>query len=85
MAIEIKREDKTPLIHSIQRYFAEEFEIEMGEMKAGFILSYFLEEIGPFVYNKAISDAENFLAEKVADLSASCYEQGLNYWKKKGK
>ena len=82
MAIEIKDEDKEAILPSIQKYFREEFDIEMGQMKAGFILKYFLEEIGPFVYNKAIEDAEAFFAEKVADLSATCYEEGLNYWKK---
>ncbi|HMV42447.1 MAG TPA: DUF2164 domain-containing protein [Leptospiraceae bacterium] len=83
MDIELKKNDKDAILASIQKYFREELEIEIGEMQAGFVLKYFLNEIGPFVYNKAIQDAEAFMSDKILDLSAVCYEKGLTYWNKK--
>lgn len=83
MDIEFNKNDKEAILASIQKYFREEFETEIGEMKAGFVLKYFLKEIGPFVYNKAIRDAEDFMNDKILDLPAVCYEEGLSYWKKK--
>lgn len=82
MNIALENNDKEAILSSIKKYFLEEFDIEIGDMKAGFVLKYFFEEIGPFVYNKAIQDAENFMSERIADLPASCYEDGLGYWKK---
>lgn len=80
MAIELKREDKDAVLPSIKKFMLEEFETEIGDLRAGFILDYFLAEIGPFVYNKAIGDAEAFFAEKTADLPVSCYEEEQTYW-----
>ncbi len=83
MAIELSKEETASILPSIQKYFQEEFDMEIGEMQAGFVLKYFLAEIGPFVYNRGVGDSERFFAEKVADLPITCYEEGLTYWKKK--
>lgn len=85
MDIEFGKEEKKSIIYSIQKYFIEEFEIELGEMRAGFVLKYFMEEIAPFAYNQGVNDSERFFADRVADLPISCYEEGLTYWKKKKK
>jgi uncharacterized protein (DUF2164 family) len=82
MDINLSKDEKESIIQSIQKYFLEEFEIEMGELRAGFVLKYFLEEIAPFAYNHGVNDSERFFSEKVADLPISCYEEGLTYWKK---
>ena len=80
MAIELNKEEIQDIIPSIQKYVEEEFGEEIGEMKAKFLLDYFLKEIGPYAYNQGVKDAENFFREKVEDLSGSCYEQALMYW-----
>ncbi|MEM6820435.1 MAG: DUF2164 domain-containing protein [Verrucomicrobiota bacterium] len=85
MSIELSKEEIRDIIPSIQRYIREEFDEEIGEMRAGFILEYFLKEVGPYAYNKGVKDAEQFFREKVEDLSGTCYEPGLTYWTKKKK
>lgn len=82
MELKLNDDEKQAVIHSIRDYMSEEFELEVGEMQAGFLLKYFLKEIGPFVYNKAISDAESFFTEKASELSISLFEEELTYWKK---
>jgi len=85
MAIELTKNEIKDILPSIQRYMLEEFELEIGELRAGFLLNYFLTEIGPFAYNKGVKDAELYLMEKIEDLSGACYEPGLKYWTQKKK
>lgn len=85
MAIELTKEEMADIVPSLQRYFREELEVELSEMRAKFLLSYFLKEIAPFAYNKGVKDAESFFRGKVEDLTATCFEDGLTYWLKKQK
>ena len=82
MAIEIPKETKQKLVESIKRYFAEELDDEISELKASLLLDFCLKEIGPAVYNIAISDAQTYIQEKTADLDGSCYEPEFGYWKR---
>lgn len=67
-------------IVSIRQYFSEALEQEIGELKAGLLLDYILEEIGPAVYNRAIADARAFFEEHAADLDGVCYQAEFPYW-----
>lgn len=81
MALKIPDEDLDAVVYSIQKYLNEEFDQDVSTMKAKFLLEYFLQEIGPFAYNQGVSDAEAFFRAKLEDLSGTCFEDGLNYWK----
>jgi uncharacterized protein (DUF2164 family) len=81
MAIKLSKEVEKKMIASIKRYFAENMEDEIGDLKAKLLLDFCLREIGPRIYNQAIADAQAFLQKKVADLDSSCYEPELGYWK----
>jgi len=65
---------------SIKRYFAEQFEEEIGDLKADLLLDYVLKEIGPTIYNQAIADARVFFEERAADLDGVCYLAEFPYW-----
>ena len=82
MAIELPKEIEKQLIASIKRYFVENMEDEIGDLKAKLILDYCLREIGPSIYNRAIADAQAYLQGKVTDLDNVLYEPELGYWKK---
>jgi uncharacterized protein (DUF2164 family) len=81
MTIELEKEVEQRLTASIKRYFAENLDEEIGELKASLLLGFCLEEIGPSIYNQAIADAQSYLRDKVADLDGSCYEPEFQYWK----
>jgi uncharacterized protein (DUF2164 family) len=85
MSIELKKEEVVEIVPSLQRYFREEFDTELSEMRAKFLLEYFLKEIGPYAYNRGVRDAENYLRARVEDLPATCFEDGLTYWVKRKK
>ena len=55
MAIEISPEHRKEAIASIERYFRESMDEKIGNIAAGALLGYFLEELGPVIYN---SDAK---------------------------
>jgi uncharacterized protein (DUF2164 family) len=82
LAIKLSDETKKQVIASIKRYFAENLDEEIGELKADLMLDYFLEEIGPTIYNQAILDAQAYFQEKTADLDASCFEAEFGYWRR---
>jgi len=42
MAIELTKEEVADIIPSLRRYFREELELEISEMRARFLLNYFL-------------------------------------------
>ena len=85
MPIELTKEETADVIPSLRRYFKEELEIEISEMRAKFLLNYFLKEIAPFAYNQGVKDAESYFRGKVEDLSGTCFEPALTYWLKKKK
>ena len=80
MAIKLARDTQKRSIASIRRYFAENMEEEVGDLKAQLLLDFFLKEIGPTVYNHAILDAQAYFQEKTADLDGTCHEPEFGYW-----
>ena len=80
MSIELSKEARADAIASIQQYFERNLPEPIGELPAGLLLNFFLEEVGPAVYNKAIADAQARLSVRVADLSGELYEDEFQYW-----
>ena len=84
MPIELSKQEIDQIVPSIRRYLKEELELEIGEMRAKYLLDYFLKEIAPFAYNKGVGDAEAYLRARVEDLPGTCFEEGLT-WRQKRK
>jgi len=82
MAIQLPKDAEAFLIGSIQRYAAQELEVELGQLKAKLFLDFVLKEIGPSVYNLAIADAQATLLSRVEELGVDRYEAEFTYWKK---
>ena len=82
MQIELSKQMRADAVASIQRYFEENLPEGIGELPAELLLNYFLEEIGPAVYNKAIADAQGRLQQRVLDLSGELFADEMGYWAK---
>ena len=78
--IAISTEARTRALASIKRYFLEELDDDIGDLKADLMLDFVLREIGPTIYNQAIADARAFFEERSADLEAVCYHAEFPYW-----
>ena len=53
MTVELDKSQRPAAIASIERYFTEHFDQRIGNIQAGALLNFFLEEIGPSIYNQA--------------------------------
>ncbi len=82
MSIELSKQVREDAIASIQRYFERNLPEPIGELPASLLLNYFVEEIGPAIYNQAIADAQARLQQRVADLEGELYEEPFQYWHK---
>jgi uncharacterized protein (DUF2164 family) len=79
---ELSKRTRTDAIASLQRYFEENMSEPIGDLPAGLLLNFFVEEIGPVIYNHAIADAQARLQQRVADLSGELYADEFPYWPK---
>jgi len=68
-------------IASIRRWFTENTDEEIGDLKAAICLDYILAEIGPTIYNQAMADARAFMEERAADLEGIGYQAEFPFWK----
>lgn len=82
MTIKLSDETEQRLTSSIKRYVSETMEEEIGDLKARLLMDFFLKELGPSIYNKAIVDAQAHMHDRVGDLDGSCFEPEFSYWKR---
>jgi uncharacterized protein (DUF2164 family) len=82
MSIEFSKQQRADAIASMQRYFEENFSEPIGDLPAGLLLNFFLEEIGPAVYNRAIADVQTHMQLRVSDLNGELYANEFQYWTK---
>jgi len=66
--IELDKAAREAAIASIQRYFEHQLDEPLGNLQAGALLDFFVREIGPSIYNRAIAEAQARLAARVAEL-----------------
>ena len=82
MGIELSKADREQAIASIERYFREHFDEKIGNIAASGLLSYFLEDIGPSIYNRAVADVQARLQARVAEVDFEVHEDEFAYWRK---
>lgn len=82
MTIELPKDARAEAIASIERYFAENMEEKIGNIAAAALLNYFLEEIGPLVYNQAVTEVQERLRVRVDELDVEVHEDEFQYWRK---
>ena len=80
MTIELAKETRQEAIASIERYFRENMEEPIGNIAAGGLLNFFLEEVGPSIYNKAVAEVQERLQNRVMELDIEIHEEEFGYW-----
>jgi len=81
--MKIEPETEKYLLGTIRRFFAEELDTDIGDLKAARVLDFVIQEIGPNIYNQAIADAQSYFTDKTADLAGVHYEPEFDFWKKR--
>ena len=83
--IELTKKTRQAAIASIERYFREHMEEPIGNIASGSLLGFFLEEIGPSIYNQAVADVQERLQARVSELDIEVHEDEFDYWRKRDK
>jgi uncharacterized protein (DUF2164 family) len=82
MAIELDKEVRNTAVKSIERYFQETLDERIGNIQAAALLNFFVQEIGPSIYNQAVAQVQERLQMRVAELDIECHEDEFVYWQK---
>jgi len=80
VTIELSERARKDAIASLQQYFRENMPEELGNLPAVNLLNFILEEIGPAIYNKAVTDAQQRLQARVMELDSELYVDEFQYW-----
>ena len=67
-ALKLSREEKAVLMKEIQDFFLNERDEQIGLIAAETVLDFFLENIGLFIYNKALDDAKLWFMKSMEDM-----------------
>lgn len=68
MEIEFSKEVRKVLVENLIRFYSEERDEEITHLGAELILDYIVNNIGPYIYNKAIEDAATYMSQRIEDL-----------------
>ena len=71
----LDREQRAEAVRRIRAYFERERDEQLGELAAGFILEFIVEELAPLFYNAGLADAQALLARHVDSLDADLEAQ----------
>lgn len=74
VTIKFPKEAKDEIIPIIQDYFLQERDETLGNLETEFLLDFFLEKIGPLIYNQALQDVKGYLHLRLVDIEDGLYE-----------
>ena len=82
MSIELSKEARDEAIGSLELYFQEHLEQRIGNIAAGALLDFVLQEIGPCVYNKAVADVQERLQARLLEIDIELHEEPFTHWRR---
>jgi len=80
MSIALTDAVREEAIQSIQRYAEENFDEPMGNIAAGSLLEFVLEEIAPSVYNRAVADTCERIQARLMDIDVELHKPEFTFW-----
>jgi len=82
MAIALPSDAHQQAVRSIERYFEHARGERIGNVAAAALLNFFLEEVGPSIYNRAVAQAQERLQARVAELDIEVHADEFGYWRR---
>lgn len=83
MTIELHKDAYKEALLSVERYCREHLDEPVGNVTANGLLSFFIEEVGPLIYNRAVEDVQQRLQMRVAELDFEVHEDEFPYWRRR--
>ena len=82
MSIELNKDARKQAVLSIERFFLDNMDEKIGNIQAAALLNFFVEEIGPSIYNQAVLEVQERLQTRIMELDIEVHEDEFGYWKK---
>lgn len=76
IGIKIDLEKREDMISSIQSYFLDERDEDLGVLASSLILDFIIDELAPEFYNQGVEDSYKYMNHKIEDLLGI-----KKYWK----
>lgn len=73
MSIELADDRREHLIRSLQGHYVEAFDEELSAFQAESLVDWFLERLGPPIYNQAVQDARRYFQLRLDDLEGDVH------------
>jgi uncharacterized protein (DUF2164 family) len=73
MEIKLSDEKRQAILREFASFYYNEFDEEISDYRTEQVLDFFMNILGPPVYNQAIQDARAFISEKLDDLDAEFF------------
>lgn len=83
MAIGLSNSARAEAVASIERDFSENLGQRIGNVAAGGLLSFVVEEIGPAIDIRAVADVRQRLLARVQDLDIEIHEHEFADWRRR--
>lgn len=71
--ITLSRDDKETMIQNLQDYFRKEGLEEIGNLQAEELLLFLMNQVSPYIYNRAIADARKLVNERIQGIEEDLY------------
>lgn len=75
MRVRLTDERKADILRRLTSLYSSEYDEKLSPFRAEQILTFFLQNLGPAVYNQAIQDARKYMADRLDDLDATFYQE----------
>lgn len=75
MSIGFSDDAKAQLLERLRSYMLDEFDQDIGELKALRLFEFVIGLIGASAYNQGVADAQVWLAQRVADMPGDLHEE----------
>lgn len=66
--IQLSNETRQDMVQKIKTYFLDERDEELGDLAAGLILDFFINELSSEFYNQGVYDSYKYMNERIDDL-----------------
>lgn len=75
LRIRLSEQRRANLIRALQQHFDENFDESLSQFRGEGLVDFFVEQLGPAVYNQGVRDAHAYMQEKLTDLEGEVYER----------
>ena len=74
MAVKLDDERRAVLVSRLQDFYLQEFDEDLSAFRAEQVLDFFLNALGPQVYNQVVQDARGFMLRVLDDIDGEVHE-----------